>query len=106
MAVRFNEGMVDSEPGPEGGLGTVLEPIYPNPATDRASVGYRLPRPATVRVTVYDLHGRELAVLAEGPRASGPHTAALDTTRLAAGTYLVRLEAEGHVQTQRVTVTR
>ncbi|NNF56829.1 MAG: T9SS type A sorting domain-containing protein [Rhodothermaceae bacterium] len=107
VTLRFNEGSVDIEDEPEdGGLGVVLEPIYPNPSTDTAAVAYRLRRPTAVRLTVYDLRGREMTVLVNDVQTSGSHAAAMDTEQLAVGTYLVRLEAEGQVQTQRMTVTR
>lgn len=84
-----------------------LAPVHPNPVTASATVGYTLARAAAVRVAVYDLLGREVAVLAEGRRAPGEHAVALDARALAAGTYLVRLAVDGDVvATRRMTRSR
>ncbi|MEM1041320.1 MAG: T9SS type A sorting domain-containing protein [Bacteroidota bacterium] len=79
---------------------------YPNPTAGRAEVAFALAEAAAVRLVVFDVLGREVAVLAEGAREAGPHTAAFDGSALAAGTYLVRLEAGGVVETQTLTLTR
>ncbi|HLA63089.1 MAG TPA: T9SS type A sorting domain-containing protein, partial [Rhodothermales bacterium] len=76
----------------------------PNPATGAATVAYTLPEAARVRVTVYDVLGRAVAVLAEGAQSAGAHTAALDAAALPAGPYLVVLDADGARATTRVTV--
>lgn len=79
----------------------------PNPFADATDVSYTLGRPADVRLTVYDAVGRAVAVLSEGRRAAGTHTATLDARGLPAGTYLYRLEADGAVvATRRMTVAR
>ncbi len=83
-----------------------LDAVRPNPTSGAASVRFALPDAATVSVTVYDLLGRQVAVLAEGARAAGWHTADLGAARLSAGSYLVRMQAGTFTATQRVTVVR
>ncbi len=83
-----------------------LAPPYPNPSSGRATLRYGLPEASSVRLAVYDLLGREVAVLADGEQAAGYHEAALDAGRLPSGLYLVRLEAGGRALTQRMTVVR
>ncbi len=96
---------VAAEPGaPASGL--ALEPVAPNPVRGPATVAFRLAEAGAVHVAVYDLRGREVALLASGERAAGRHEVALAASRLAAGTYVVRLEADGQTQSQRVTVVR
>ena len=72
-----------------------LHAPYPNPSAGRTLVRFELPEAAAVRLAVYDVQGREVAVLAEGPRSAGRHTAAFDGGGLAAGVYVCRLEAGG-----------
>ncbi|MEM1041271.1 MAG: T9SS type A sorting domain-containing protein [Bacteroidota bacterium] len=83
-----------------------LAPVYPNPVREAATVEFALSEAGTVRLTVYDLLGREVAVLADGTLDAGFHTATLGGAGLPSGTYLVRLSAAGQVETQRVTVVR
>ncbi|HIG75829.1 MAG TPA: T9SS type A sorting domain-containing protein [Bacteroidetes bacterium] len=83
-----------------------LEAAYPNPVRQSATVAYVLPAEGAVRLAVYDLLGREVAVLAEGTRPAGAHTARFDSRALAAGAYLVRLDAGGQSATRRLTVVK
>lgn len=79
---------------------------FPNPTSGSASIRFTLDAPATVRLMVYDALGRAVARLAEGGRGAGEHAETLDTSLLPAGLYHLRLEADGHTATQRLSVIR
>ena len=49
---------------------------YPNPFNPQTSFRITLPEQAHVRLTVYDVLGREVMVLVDGTRLAGPHEAA------------------------------
>ena len=83
-----------------------LDAPRPNPARGATTVGYNLPAAGPARLSVVDLLGREVAVLADGDGAAGRHTATVSTARLAAGVYVVRLVAAQQTLTQRLVVTR
>ena len=84
-----------------------LSAPYPNPSAGRATVAFSVEAETTVRLTVLDALGREVAVLADGPVEAGPHTAELDGAALPAGTYLVRLvTSDGQAATERMTRLR
>jgi flagellar hook assembly protein FlgD len=62
-------------------------------------------------VAIYDLRGRRVAVVKDSRVEAGAHTEtwngrALSGERVAAGIYLVRLEARGQVDTRRLVVIR
>ena len=82
-----------------------LEPVAPNPSSGSARVAFALPEAGSIRLTVVDVRGREVAVLADGPRAAGRHETRLGSA-LAAGVYVVRLEAGGAVVTRQAVVVR
>jgi hypothetical protein len=108
--IRFtttNPPVVAAEPsGPDGPRAGELEAVWPNPFRDRVHVRYALPVPGRVRLAVYDVLGREVAVLTDRPHAAGAHEATLEAAPLAAGVYLVVLEAEGARATRKVTLLR
>ena len=87
-----------------------LAPIAPNPARGGSRVDYALPRELPVRVSVVDLAGREVAVLASGVEPAGRHSVAWDGSRggarAAPGLYLVVLSAPGERRTQRLMLLR
>ncbi len=83
-----------------------LAPAYPNPFARSTMIGFALPEVADVRLAVYDVLGREVAVLADGIAEAGHHEVAFDGSNLAGGVYLVRLEVGAQVQTQRITMLK
>jgi uncharacterized repeat protein (TIGR01451 family) len=80
--------------------------VFPNPMTDRADVRLALATSGTVRVALYDVMGREVAVLHDGYAESGRVRMVLSSDRLAAGTYFLHATTETSRLTQRVTITR
>ena len=78
----------------------------PNPFSGSTRVRYELAEPQRVRVRVFDVLGREVARLADGDRAAGRHTVPFDGRGLAAGVYVVRLEAGGRSFTRQMTLVR
>ena len=79
---------------------------HPNPFRDRTSVSFTLPSSAHVRLRVFDPFGREAAVLIDADRASGRHEAPFNALHMPAGTYFLRLEADGKVTFGKMTVLK
>ena len=91
---------VSNAPGPEPFRNYVLSRPYPNPFRDAATLTLTVPeRPAPLRLVVYDVLGREVAVLAEGVLPPGEHALTLDGAGLPSGLYLVRLETGRQAET-------
>ncbi|MEM6783787.1 MAG: T9SS type A sorting domain-containing protein, partial [Bacteroidota bacterium] len=86
---------------------TMLGAVYPNPANAQVTVPLLLTETAEVRVTVYDMLGREVAVLADRSRQAGRHALTLDTGVLAPGVYVVHATVgNAAAQTQRFSIVR
>ena len=77
---------------------------WPNPTRGAATVAFGLAQDGAVRVSVVDVLGREVAVVADRPFAAGRHAVAVPP--LAAGAYIVCVASEGGVRTSRLTVAR
>ena len=95
-----------AEVPPLQGAEVAMETARPNPVRSRAAVRFTTTSAGPVRLTVFDVLGRQVAVLAEGERASGEHEAALDASRLAPGVYLLVLESGGARAVRPVTIIR
>jgi hypothetical protein len=67
-------------------------------------LSYRLPRTGHVRLSIFDLAGREIAVAIDGWKNAGDHTVMLPKNLTSDGVLLCRLERDGQVATTRVTV--
>jgi hypothetical protein len=76
----------------------------PNPFTGATTIRYTLPEAQTVRLAVYDLLGREVALLVDGYQEAGQHAAGFDASALGAGVYVYRLQAGTFSATRRMTV--
>ncbi|MEL7362736.1 MAG: T9SS type A sorting domain-containing protein, partial [Bacteroidota bacterium] len=83
-----------------------LAAVFPNPAASHATLRFGLSTPGRAELAVYDLLGRRVAVLAEGPHAAGWHDATLDAMGLPSGVYVARLVTDGTVQTRSFTLIR
>lgn len=79
---------------------------YPNPFSGSATVEYVLARGGAVRLAVYDVAGRRVAVLAEGPRAAGRHTASLEGRGLGPGVYFIRGSIDGRAFVRKCVLVR
>ena len=97
---------------PEAVAGGRLWPCVPNPFLRTAEIRYEIPPGAAgdgmvpVRLTVYDLRGRAVATLVDGPVAPGEHTATIDRAALAAGSgiYFYRLQFAGRAITRKLVL--
>ena len=83
-----------------------LSQNYPNPFNPGTVISFALPRSGHVRLSVFDLTGRRVAVPADGMRAAGVHTVRFDAGRLASGVYLYTLETDVFTRTRSMVVLR
>jgi len=87
-----------------------LGPLMPNPARGPARIAFAVAYEARVRLTVHDVSGREVAVLADGVLPAGRHQAVwsgrLTDGPAAAGVYFVRLEVPGRHFVRRAVLAR
>jgi photosystem II stability/assembly factor-like uncharacterized protein len=90
-----------------------LEQNYPNPFNPSTRIKYTFGgtgdggRGATrVRLVVYDLLGREVAVLVNEPKAPGSYEMGFDGTGLSSGVYICRLTSGAFMQSRTMMLLR
>lgn len=84
----------------------VLEQNYPNPFNPATTIRFSLATNQVVHLAVYDLAGRKIADLANGPFGAGNHQVTFDATRWASGMYIYRLETAGKVFTRKMALLK
>ncbi len=77
--------------------------VYPNPVSDRLTVGCSAPGQGTVRATVFDVRGRAVREM-EMAGCDGEYP--IDVSDLAPGIYLIRVGAAGSAPTREFVVIR
>ncbi|MGB6122477.1 MAG: T9SS type A sorting domain-containing protein, partial [Bacteroidota bacterium] len=82
---------------------------YPNPFNPSTTIRFHLPQTSRASLRVFDLLGREVALLVDEQRQAGSHEVFFDGTGLASGVYFYRLQvdpAAGSVLTAPFVSTR
>jgi hypothetical protein len=87
-----------------------LGKISPNPTARAARIEFYVARSASIKLSIMDVGGREIAVLASGVLDAGQHAVSWDgRTRRGdapAGVYFVRYRADGRDLVRRILLTR
>ena len=102
-----------TQPWNEGRIGFHLEQNFPNPFNPTTSIRYTIGDvtglstvTTKVKLAVYDLLGREVAVLVDEKKDAGVYEVKFDGTDLSSGMYFYRLQAGAFVQTRRLLLLR
>lgn len=83
-----------------------LEQNYPNPFNPITLIKYDLPKSVYVRLTIFDVLGREVATLVNELQQPGSKSAKFDGTGVPSGVYFYRLEAGLFSETKKLLLLR
>lgn len=83
-----------------------LEPNYPNPFNPTTQIRFTLDAGGQTTLKVYDILGREVAVLVDGVLPAGRHQILFDASRLTSGVYVYRLQSGDRVRTGKTTLLK
>ena len=83
-----------------------LEQNFPNPFNPSTEIGYQLNTTAEVQLIVYNLIGKEIAILVNQVQRAGHHTVTFNANNLASGMYYAKLQADGKSQIRKMMLTK
>ncbi len=83
-----------------------LHQNYPNPFNPETRIQFSLPQNAHVKITVYTLLGKAVAVIADAPFQRGSHSITFNAGRLPSGIYLYRMDAGSFSDMKRMILMR
>ncbi len=75
---------------------------YPNPFSNETTIEYRLERRQKVQLAIFTMSGKQVAVLVDGPQASGQQQVRFDANSLPPGLYFYKLICDGGVETRKM----
>jgi hypothetical protein len=79
---------------------------YPNPFNPKTTIQFSLPKNEQVKLTVYDILGREVMTLIDGKMNAGVYTVPFDASRFASGMYFYKLHTPGFTQTKKMMLVK
>ncbi len=84
---------------------TVLN-VFPVPTVGNVNVNYTIPQKTDASLEVYDIQGREVAILYSGTRDAGTYSAVWERKGFTSGVYFLRLSTDYGEQCRRILVLR
>ncbi|MCB9070487.1 MAG: T9SS type A sorting domain-containing protein [Calditrichae bacterium] len=79
---------------------------YPNPFNPSTRIAFELPTAATVKLTVFNLAGQEVAKLVNEQRNAGRHEITFEAGNLPSGIYFYRIQAGNYISTRKMMLVR
>ena len=83
-----------------------LKQNYPNPFNPSTNIVFSLPHSDHVSLSVYDLLGRNVVRLVDGPMREGDHSIYFDAAGLTSGVYIYRLSVGDHTESRYMTLLK
>lgn len=79
---------------------------YPNPFNPTTNIRFAIPKSSEVKITVYDISGKEAAVLVNEQLQAGTYQTDWDASKYASGVYFYRITAGDFTETKRMTLIK
>jgi uncharacterized delta-60 repeat protein len=104
--VKYSPTMTGIQP--ESNLATefALDQNYPNPFNPSTNIRYHLLNSSNVRLSVYDINGREVAVLVNESQQKGSYEITFDASKLSTGVYFYKLVSNEFSDVKRMMLVK
>ncbi|MGH2574123.1 MAG: T9SS type A sorting domain-containing protein, partial [Ignavibacteria bacterium] len=79
---------------------------YPNPFNPNSKIKFQISKLGYVELTVFDILGREVAVLVNEELKAGTYEVYFDGTNFTSGVYFYRLEAGDYTETRKMVLVK
>jgi photosystem II stability/assembly factor-like uncharacterized protein len=112
LAITYN---VSSSPivitGITNGNGSIPEKFalsqnYPNPFNPATRISYQLPETGNVKLTVFDISGKQIATLVNSQQNAGYYNINFDGSSFSSGVYFYKIEAGSFVETKKMLLVK
>mgnify|MGYP003537044038 FL=1 len=83
-----------------------LSQNYPNPFNPVTNIKFSIPTGGNVKLTVFDITGKEVAVLVNQNMNAGNYTADFDASQLSSGIYFYTLSSGSYTDTKKMVLVK
>jgi photosystem II stability/assembly factor-like uncharacterized protein len=83
-----------------------LDQNYPNPFNPSTTIKYQIPNQSLVTLKIFDLLGREVAVLVNEKKDAGNYSVQWNASGFSSGIYFYRFEAGGRVDVRKMLIVK
>jgi len=110
-----NAGAISRMSGEPTGISTVssevpssylLKQNYPNPFNPTTNINFSLPKSGLVTLKIYDISGREVAVLLNEVKSAGSYLVGFNAAGLPSGAYFYRLTSGNFSETKKMMLIK
>ncbi len=84
----------------------MLDQNYPNPFNPSTTIRFSLPKSQEVTLRVFDISGKEVALLISGKVTGGNNSIKFNAGNLPSGIYIYRLEAGNFIQSKKMILIK
>ena len=83
-----------------------LQQNYPNPFNPNTKINFNLPKEGAVKLSVFDVIGREVSVLVNENLRAGIYEVNFDAANLTSGTYFYRIISGSYAETKKMILIK
>ncbi len=80
--------------------------IFPNPFIDKGQIDYTIGALGHVRITLYDVLGRNVSRIVDGERGAGNYTALFHGEDLPVGIYYLMLQSGSYREIKKIALVK
>lgn len=99
-----NATIISGEPG--NVYSYSLSQNYPNPFNPSTTINFTLSKAGKTSIKVYDVLGRERAVLLDAVKEAGSHFVNFDASSLAGGIYFYKIQSGDYSETRKMMLIK
>ena len=79
---------------------------YPNPFNPQTTISYTVPKTANVKLSVFDIQGKEVVTLVNESKTAGSYNVSFDGSDFASGVYFYKLQANNQIVTNKMLLVK
>ncbi len=79
---------------------------YPNPFNPISNIKYKISKSSNVRITVFDVRGKEVEILVNEKHSPGEYLVSFDGSALNSGVYFYKMVTDGFTETKKMVMIK